>query len=125
MEQNTDYKGNDLNPRSPLPTGSPDGCCAACQNTTGCSVWTYDTVQDFCYLKTSSAGRRTYTDRISGFIAASCTTDEDCSLAGVCSESGICECDAAFTGPTCAELNLLPMDADRLGAYNQDPRTSS
>jgi hypothetical protein len=36
-----------------------------------------------------------------------CETDWDCSLGGVCSSpSNTCACDPAFTGPTCALLNL-------------------
>ena len=38
---------------------------------------------------------------------AACTSDLDCSLAGTCS-SGRCDCDAAWTGPTCERLHLLP-----------------
>ena len=40
-----------------------------------------------------------------------CTYDSApacCSLGGVCTPAGICACDPAFTGPTCALLNLLP-----------------
>ncbi len=39
-----------------------------------------------------------------------CASDLDCSLGGICISS-ICKCDAWFTGPTCALLNLQrPMD---------------
>jgi hypothetical protein len=40
---------------------------------------------------------------------AACQTDLDCSLAGTCSaSSGTCACDAAWTGPACERLHLLP-----------------
>ena len=39
--------------------------------------------------------------------AGSCSTALDCSLGGLC-VGGVCQCDAAFKGPNCAELNLLP-----------------
>jgi hypothetical protein len=38
---------------------------------------------------------------------AACASDLDCSLAGTCS-GGRCDCDAAWTGPTCEQLHLLP-----------------
>eukprot|EP00754_Rhynchopus_humris_P024432 Rhum_TRINITY_DN14892_c0_g1::Rhum_TRINITY_DN14892_c0_g1_i2::g.124955::m.124955 len=36
-----------------------------------------------------------------------CTTDDDCSLNGVCS-AGVCACDAAWSGADCGVLRLLP-----------------
>ena len=37
-----------------------------------------------------------------------------------------CVCDAAFTGPKCAQLNLLPADADTLGQlWNRVDNTAS
>ena len=39
--------------------------------------------------------------------SAPCTTDLDCSLNGVCA-AGECACDAAWGGPVCAVLRLLP-----------------
>ena len=38
---------------------------------------------------------------------ASCSSDRDCSLTGSCS-AGTCHCDAAWTGPACEHLHLLP-----------------
>lgn len=40
---------------------------------------------------------------------ATCASDLDCSLNGVCGAGGVCQCDAAWTGPCCTALNLLPV----------------
>ena len=41
--------------------------------------------------------------------AFSCATDLDCNLNGICSPStGACACDAAWDGPSCGILALLP-----------------
>ena len=37
-----------------------------------------------------------------------CARDEDCSLNGVCTASGACDCDPQWRGADCGELNLLP-----------------
>ena len=39
---------------------------------------------------------------------AACSSDLDCSLTGTCSSSGRCDCDAAWMGPRCERLHLLP-----------------
>ena len=38
--------------------------------------------------------------------AGGCATDEDCSLLGVCGESGVCKCDAGWHGADCGQLKL-------------------
>lgn len=43
-----------------------------------------------------------------------CVTDDDCSLGGICTSS-LCACDAWFTGPTCALLNLQAPDGPEHG----------
>lgn len=43
-----------------------------------------------------------------------CITEEDCSLGGLCVSSR-CVCDAWFTGPSCALLNLVAQDGPRHG----------
>ena len=45
---------------------------------------------------------------------ATCTSDHDCSLTGSCTAAK-CLCDAAWTGPHCENLNLLP--AHRAALY--------
>ena len=40
-------------------------------------------------------------------VAASCSTDSDCSLLGEC-RSGSCHCDPGWVGSDCAVLSLLP-----------------
>ena len=37
-----------------------------------------------------------------------CTSDDDCSLNGVCSTAGSCHCVPEWRGPDCGTLNLLP-----------------
>jgi hypothetical protein len=54
--------------------------------------------------------------------SATCRTDANCSLNGVCS-SGVCKCDAPWRGATCAQLEFLP--AHTLGAYGRTPNVSS
>ncbi|KAH8801353.1 hypothetical protein F5884DRAFT_512721 [Xylogone sp. PMI_703] len=50
-------------------------------------------------------------------VAQACTTDDDCSLNGVCGRrSKTCTCDPGWTGADCSELNLLP--ATRGTGYN-------
>lgn len=45
-----------------------------------------------------------------GTAAAACTTDEDCSLNGVCSSGGLCACDPGWVGPSCGALNISTVD---------------
>jgi hypothetical protein len=51
-----------------------------------------------------------------------CVTDLDCSLNGVC-KGGSCLCDAAWTGPCCTALNLLPVPTAAPGYRH--PNTST
>ena len=51
-----------------------------------------------------------------------CASAFDCSLGGVCL-AGRCKCDAAFTGPNCAALNLRP--ASRAAGYQPAANGSS
>ena len=43
--------------------------------------------------------------------AAGCSTDEDCSLLGVCGgkAAGVCLCDPGWQGPDCGQLKLAPV----------------
>ena len=45
-------------------------------------------------------------------LAAACVVDEDCGLLGDCAASGACVCDAGWTGPACASLDLAPAPPD-------------
>lgn len=46
--------------------------------------------------------------------AASCTTDVQCSLNGAC-RSGACVCDAPWSGPQCASLQVKPLPPPPFG----------
>jgi hypothetical protein len=48
--------------------------------------------------------------------AFACTTDEDCSLTGVCSPTKQCICDPGWRAADCSELDLQPVD--RNTGYN-------
>ncbi len=37
--------------------------------------------------------------------ALACESDADCSLLGICSAAGRCECDAGWTGPDCGNVD--------------------
>jgi hypothetical protein len=57
--------------------------------------------------------------------AAACTVDLDCSLNGVCSTAGACECDAPWTGPECGVLGLKKTPASGFSLYTEsDPRNT-
>ena len=51
-----------------------------------------------------------------------CTDDSECSFNGECSAEGACRCDAAWAGPSCAQLRLLPADASAPGLRLTDTR---
>ena len=59
---NTDLNGHDLQRANG--TWSTGDCCAACSKTAGCKFWTFMGIaekgglNDYCFLKTSDAGRR-------------------------------------------------------------------
>jgi hypothetical protein len=49
-----------------------------------------------------------------------CTSDLDCSLAGIClPETKMCLCDAWADGPDCSYLKFQPVDKSRLGYVNE------
>jgi hypothetical protein len=54
-----------------------------------------------------------------------CANDADCSLSGVCGAEGACMCDAAWTGPRCGTLALLPVDATAPGLRERDAATGA
>ena len=43
-------------------------------------------------------------------LGPACSGDADCSLNGLCLGNGTCACDAPWTGPRCATLDVLPTD---------------
>lgn len=47
-----------------------------------------------------------------------CQSDLDCSLNGVCDESGICRCDKPWKGAECGQMNVMPMPAGGRDLYN-------
>ena len=51
--------------------------------------------------------------------AASCVTDVDCNLNGVCGAAGACACAAAWTGDTCGVLNLHPARPSPGAGYDE------
>ena len=129
--------------------GSAAACCEQCGAEKGCSVWTYipGASTGTCCFKVSATGRREMKGYISGCVEHSngtclapippanrpppppapppspppppCTTDEDCSLNGVCT-SGACHCDPGWTtlpfgGPWCGFLDFLPSPISKCG----------
>mmetsp|Transcript_5596 Transcript_5596/g.12126 ORF Transcript_5596/g.12126 Transcript_5596/m.12126 type:complete len:637 (+) Transcript_5596:94-2004(+) len=48
-----------------------------------------------------------------------CTTDLECSLSGVCTPEGKCECDPWAEGPDCSYLKFEPVDRARLGYLDE------
>ncbi|EGR47125.1 uncharacterized protein TRIREDRAFT_109392 [Trichoderma reesei QM6a] len=52
-----------------------------------------------------------------------CVSDDDCSLNGVCSRTGACKCDPAWTGDDCGALDVRP--AKRNGGYNMTAEGTS
>ena len=51
-----------------------------------------------------------------GLLLASCTTDLECSLNGVCS-AGACVCDKPWRGPSCAEMGYATTPASGRDLY--------
>ena len=66
---------------------------------------------------------------LSAVSAWSCETDLDCSLNGACSDAGVCDCDAPWTGRACGVLKRHPGlndSAHPLGcAYGCSPNVTS
>ena len=58
----------------------------------------------------------TITKLTSAYLAFACVNDLDCELLGKCDvSSGACACSPGFTGPSCGQLDLLPVPAATLG----------
>ena len=58
-----------------------------------------------------------------GAVKSACNDDIGCSLNGVCTKSGSCECDQGWYGTECELLDLSP--APPGGAYGYTPNISS
>lgn len=58
---------------------------------------------------------------------AGCKTNTDCTLSGVCSPSGVCKCNAGWTGTDCHSLDTLPAPGPWPGggAYGVTPNVTS
>jgi hypothetical protein len=52
----------------------------------------------------------------------SCTTDDDCSLNGICINTTTCHCDPGWTGLDCGHLDLAPVT--RWTGYNHTNHTN-
>ncbi|KAF0715613.1 hypothetical protein As57867_003282, partial [Aphanomyces stellatus] len=75
-----DYEGNDI---STTQQGDPSGCCADCQNTTGCKAYNWDS--GVCYLKSKKGQVVSAPGSVSGFISTpkpitTAPTDGACSV---------------------------------------------
>ncbi|KAF0715614.1 hypothetical protein As57867_002327, partial [Aphanomyces stellatus] len=80
IEKNVDYEGNDI---STTQQGDPSGCCADCQNTTGCKAYNWDS--GVCYLKSKKGQVVSAPGSVSGFISTpkpitTAPTDGACSV---------------------------------------------
>ena len=51
----------------------------------------------------------------SALVQHPCTGPGDCSYNGMCGADGSCECDSAWGGVRCGELQLLPVDRKTAG----------
>ncbi|KAL7930142.1 hypothetical protein V8C35DRAFT_313667 [Trichoderma chlorosporum] len=60
---------------------------------------------------------------LAGLSHQTCTTDEDCSLNGVCGKGNVCQCDPSWTGTDCGVLDIRP--AKKNGGYNLTPKGTS
>ena len=64
FEEGIDYHGHDLNPGQYVSTESASACQAACQQTSGCEFWTWDSsYNNACWMK-SGEGTKTENDRV-------------------------------------------------------------
>jgi hypothetical protein len=76
-EVNTDFSGQDIQPRIYLILPTFDDCCNACANNTKCKVFTFmknsyphPTGKENCWLKTSASGKKHDEGKDSGSIPA-------------------------------------------------------
>ena len=62
---------------------------------------------------------------VSPAVPTLCTSDDDCSLNGVCTAGGACACHTVWRGPSCATLALGPAAPPLAAAYGATPNVSS
>ncbi len=77
MEQDVDYKGNDIGAH--ISVNDAAACCDACQSAhykdpSACQFWSYNPGLGHCYFKSSDAGRTTRSGQVSGTVKTSLTT---------------------------------------------------
>ena len=124
VSSNVQYNGTRL---AVARGGSLADCCDACSKASACGVYNWHPIgtagQDtFCELQAAD-GAPTPSNPGQNFSAGVpsahilCENEEDCSLAGDC-VAGRCRCDGWTHGDHCEQLNLLPVDAERLGYRN-------
>ena len=69
MEHGIDYDdrlGNNIPGKITLPVTDADHCARLCAEEAACKVWTVNQDTLYCYLKTSTSGRRPDANAISG-----------------------------------------------------------
>ena len=109
-------------------------CCSLCARTKGCIQWAWYGANPGtgCHADGAKAVRVSYAGAVAGVMqpapASGCTDDMHCSLNGQCVNNK-CRCDAAWQGPACDRLVILPTDRTKpAAAYGGDaqlPNVSS
>lgn len=84
-------------------------CSTSCiQSKTRCWSFVYLKSVKQCYAVFSPGFNPSYdTSAVSGVVEWPCRNDDDCSLNGICSSTGTCQCRPAWKGLRCETLNLL------------------
>ena len=80
-------------------------------------MWGWAVMLCLWFAASASAGRVEDVECV-----AKCETDLDCSLNGAC-KGGVCLCDAAWTGPCCSALALLPATVQASGYRHANTST--
>ena len=64
FEKGIDYHGHDLNPGRYVSTSSANACQSLCQQTSGCTFWTWDPgYKNACWMK-KGQGAKTHNARV-------------------------------------------------------------
>eukprot|EP00040_Diaphanoeca_grandis_P028382 m.164279 g.164279 ORF g.164279 m.164279 type:complete len:571 (-) comp31332_c0_seq2:80-1792(-) len=119
-----DYRGGDLEPLLGRNASNAIDCCDLCSRTVGCAFFSFDRNTNFscgdgcCWLKSSRGSIVANRAVVSGSTGVSmmdsggCSSNSDCQLNGICSDAGVCICDAAWKGENCKTLAVLPTPVD-------------